>query len=92
MEYYYKLYTSSPYVGTDETVLIRSKNGEYEVDEEEIKYGLLESYGYLASGWDEEMTEEQEEEFIDSCEVSLTAISKETFDSMVEDGYYWEED
>lgn len=92
MEYYYKLYTSSPYVGTDETVLIRSKNGEYEVDEEEIKYGLLESYGYLASGWNEEMTEEQEEKFKESCEVSLTTISKETFDSMVEDGYYWEED
>ena len=46
MEYYYKLYTSSPYIGTDETVLIRSKNGEYEIDEEEIKYGLLEDYGY----------------------------------------------
>ena len=92
MEYYYKLYTSSPYVGTDETVLIRSKNGEYEVDEEEIKDGLLNSYGYLASGWNEEMTEEQEEEFIDGCEVYLTAIPKETFDSMVEDGYDVEED
>lgn len=91
MEYYYKLYTSSPYVGTDETILIRSKNGEYEVDENEIKYGLLEDYGYLACGWNGDMTEEQEEEFMDNCEVSLTAISKETFDSMVEDGYYWEE-
>lgn len=28
MEYYYKLYTSSPYVGTDETILIRSKDEE----------------------------------------------------------------
>ena len=92
MEYYYELYTSSPYIGTDETVLIRSKNGEYEVDEEEIKDGLLNSYCYLASDWNEEMTEEQEEEFKDGCEVSLTAISKETFDSMVEDGYYVEED
>ena len=92
MEYYYKLYTSSPYIGTDETVLIRSKNGGYKIDEDEIKYGLLENYGYLASGWDEEMTEEQEEEFIDGCEVSLTAISKETFDSIVENGYYVEED
>lgn len=92
MEYYYKLYTSSPYIGTDETVLIRSKNGEYKVDEEEIKNELLNDYGYLASDWNEEMTEEQEEEFKDSCEVSLTAISKETFDSMVENSYYWEED
>ena len=38
------------------------------------------------------MTEEQEQEFKDDCEISLTAISKETFDSMVEDGYYVEED
>lgn len=92
MEYYYKLYTSSPYVGTDETILIRSKDGEYEVDEEYIKEELLNNYGYLASGWNEEMTEEEEEEFKESCEVCLTAISKEAFDSMVEDGYDWEED
>lgn len=92
MEYYYKLYTSSPYVGTDKTVLIRSKFGDYEVDEEYIKEELLNDYGYLASGWDEDMTEEQEEEFKNDCEVCLTAISKETFDSMVEDGYDVEED
>lgn len=92
MEYYYKLYKSSPYVGTDETILIRSKDGEYEVDEEGIKDELLTDYGYLASGWNEEITEEQEEEFKESCEVCLTAISKETFDSMVEDGYFWMED
>lgn len=90
MEYYYKLYTSSPYVGTDETILIRSKNGDYEIDEEYIKEELLSDYGYC--GWDEDMTEEQEEEFKDNCEVCLTAISKETFDSMIKDGYYWEED
>jgi len=88
MEYYYKLYTSAPYVGTDNTVLIRSKNGEYEIDIEAIKEELLNDYGYLACGWDEEMTEEQEEEFKESCEVHLTAISKENFDTMVEeDGY-----
>lgn len=92
MEYYYKLYTSSPYIGTDETILIRSKDGEYKIDEKEIKEELLDDYGYLASDWNEEMTEEQEEEFKDGCEVSLTAISKETFDSMVEDGYDVEED
>ena len=93
MEYYYKLYTSSPYVGTDETILIRSKNGEYEIDEESIKEELLNDYGYLASGWNEEMTEEEEEEFKNSGEVSLTAISKEAFDLMVEeDGYDVEED
>ena len=92
MEYYYKLYTSSPYIGTDETVLIRSKNGEYEIDEEGIKEDLLNDYGYLASGWNEEMTEEEEEEFKNSCEVSLLAISEETFYTMIEDGYNWKED
>lgn len=93
IEYYYKLYKSSPYVGTDETILIRSKNEEYEIEEESIKEELLNDYGYLASGWNKEMTEEEEEEFKNSCEVSLTAISKETFDSMVEeDGYDVEED
>ena len=92
MEYYYELYKSSPYVGTDETILIRSKDGEYEVDEEGIKEDLLNDYGYLASGWNEEMTEEEEEEFKNSCEVSLTAISEETFYAMIEDGYNWEED
>lgn len=92
MKYYYKLYKSSPYVGTDETILICSDDPEYEIDEEMIKEDLLGSYGYLASGWNEEMTEEQEEEFKDCCEVSLTAITEEAFNAMVEDGYDWEED
>ena len=92
MKSYYKLYKSSPYVGTDDTTLIRSDDPEYEIDEEMIKEELLSSYGYLEFGWNEEMTEEQEEEFKNQCEVSLTAISEETFNAMVEDGYNWMED
>lgn len=74
---YYKLYTSSPFCGTDETVLIVA-NYEYEIDEDEIKEELFSSYGYLINGWDEEdPTEEQYEDFIAECEVTLEKISKE---------------
>lgn len=92
MKYYYKLYTSTPFAGTDNTVLIRSDNPNYEVDEEIIKQNFLDDYGYLEFGWDGEPTEEQEEEFKESCEVCLTAISEETFNAMAEDGFDVEED
>lgn len=92
MKYYYKVYTSTPYVGTDDITLIKTNNPEYEIDVDILKEELLNNYGYLAVNWDEDMTEEQEEEFKDSCEVSLTAISEETFYAMIKEGYDWEED
>lgn len=82
---YYKLYTSAPFCGTDETVLIVA-NYEYEVNEDEIKENLFADYGYLINGWDaKDPTEEQYEDFIAECEVTLEKISKEKFDQEYEE-------
>lgn len=76
---YYKLYTSTPFCGTDETVLIVA-NYEYEADEDETKEELYNSYGYLINGWGEEdPTEEEYEDFIADCEVTLEKLTKEEF-------------
>ena len=83
---YYILETSTPYCGTDETRLICSKN-EIEIDEEEEKNNLFESYGYLINGWYDDPTEEEEEEFKDDCRVELTELTEEEFIQYTEDGY-----
>lgn len=84
---YYKLETSAPYCGTDETRLIYSKN-EIEIDEEEEKNNLLDSYGYMINGWDgDDPTEEETEEFIEGCSVYFEEITEEEFLQYVEDGY-----
>jgi len=76
---YYKLYTSTPFCETDETVLIVA-NYDYEVDEDEIKEDLYNSYGYLINGWGEdEPSEEEYENFIADCEVTLEKLTKEEF-------------
>ena len=88
---YYKLETSAPYCGTEETRLICSKN-EIEIDEEEEKNNLFESYGYLINDrWDDDPTEEEEEEFKCDCSVELTELTEEEFNQYVEDGYSAEE-
>lgn len=82
---YYKLYTSTPFCGTDETVLITA-NYEYEIDEDEIKEDLYNSYGYLINGWGEDdPIEEEYEDFIAECEVTLTKLTKEEFDQEYEE-------
>lgn len=82
---YYKLYTSTPFGGTDEIVLIVA-NYDYEVDEDEIKEDLFASYGYLINGWSEEdPTEEEYEDFIAECEVTLTKLTKEEFEQEAEE-------
>lgn len=82
---YYKLYTSTSFCGTDETVLIVA-NYEYEVDKDEIKEDLFASYGYLINGWGEEdPTEEEYEDFIAECEVTLTKLTKEEFNQEAEE-------
>lgn len=74
---YYKLYTSAPFCGTDETVLIISDQ-EYAINEDEIRESLYDSYGYLIHGWDEEdPTEEEYEDFKADCEIIFEKISKE---------------
>ena len=84
---YYKLETSAPYCGTDETRLICSEN-EIEIDEEEEKNNIFDSYGYLINGWcGDNPTEEEEEEFKDDCSVELTELTEEEFNQYVEDGY-----
>lgn len=88
---YYKFETSTPYVGTDETRLICSKN-EIEIDEEEEKNNLFESYGYLINSWyGDDPTEEEEENFKDDCTVELTEFTEEEYLQYAEDGYSIEE-
>lgn len=88
---YYKLETSAPYWGTEETHLICSEN-EIEIDEEEEKDNLFESYGYLINSWHgDDPTEEEEEEFKCYCSVELTELTEEEFHQYVEDGYSVEE-
>ena len=85
--HYYKLYTSTPFCGTDTTELIVS-DYEYEIDEDEIKEDLFSSYGYLIHGWfSDDPTEEEYEDFISDCEVSLTELTKEEFEEECDNGY-----
>lgn len=84
---YYKFETSAPYCGTEEIRLIYSKN-EIEIDEEEEKNNLFESYGYLINGWcGDDPTKEEEEEFKNDCCVELTELTEEEFNQYVDDGY-----
>ena len=88
---YYKLYTSAPYCGTEETRLICSEN-EIEIDEEEEKTNLFESYGFLINGWGEDdPSEEEEEKFKCDCSVELTELTEEEFLQYVYYGYSVEE-
>lgn len=85
-KHYYKLFTDTPFVGTDETTVIAS-NDEYEVDEDEIREDLYASYGYCIHGWGEEdPTEDEYEDFLADCTVELEEISKEEFLKEMEDG------
>ena len=76
---YYIYHTETPFCGTDETRLIVA-NYEFEIDEDEVRQDLFDSYGYLINGWDgDEPTEEEYENFIADCYVSLEKITKERF-------------
>lgn len=84
---YYKLYTETPFCGTDETELIVSET-EFEIDEDEIKQDLYASYGYLINGWGyDDPTEEEAEDFMEDCTVLLEEITEEEFEELAEDGY-----
>ena len=84
---YYKLFTETPICGTDETELIASET-EFEIDEDEIKQDLYDSYGYLINGWGYvDPTEEEAEDFMADCTVLLDEITEEEFEELAEDGY-----
>ena len=84
---YYKLETSAPYCGAEKIRIIYSKN-EIEIDEEEEKNNLFESYGYLINGWcGDDPTEEEEEEFKNDCCVELIELTEEEFLQHADDGY-----
>lgn len=88
-KHYYKLETSSPFCGTDETEIIAS-NSEYKIDEDGIREDLFNSYGYLINGWgQEEPTEEEYEDFIAECTVNLEEISEKEFIELLDDGYHY---
>jgi len=85
--YYYRLFTDTTFCGTDETILVTA-NSPQSIDEEEIRQGLFESYGYLINGWgEEEPTEEECDDFIAECTVEFEEITKEEYEKLLDEGY-----
>lgn len=85
---YFKLFTDTPIIGTDETELFITDGADFEVDHDEIAQQLFDDYGYLIHGWGEEdPTEDEEEDFISDCIVDLEEISFEEFYELTEEGY-----
>lgn len=89
---YFKLFTDTPFCGTDETELFITDGADFKVDYDEIAQELFDSYGYLIDGWGEEDPTEDEiedsiEDFIAGCFIELEEISKEEFDELAENGF-----
>lgn len=85
---YFKLYTESPFCGTDNTELFITDGADFDVDYDEIAQDLFDSYGYLIHGWGEEdPTEEEIDDFILNCTVDLKEISEKEFYELLDDGF-----
>lgn len=85
--YYYYFFTDTPFCGTDETTLVTA-NTPQEIDEDEIRQDLFNSYGYLINGWGEdEPTDEEQDDFIAECTVEFREITKDEFEKYLDEGY-----
>ena len=80
---YYHIHGETRYCGTDidnyietETELSTYEEREIEID---MVNDLTDSYSYLESGWGEDLTDEEEEEFRADCCVEITEITEREF-------------
>ena len=80
---YYHIHGETRYCGTDIDNYIETENGYNSRDIEEIEDDMIEdlvsAYSYLESGWDEELTEEEEGDFRADCFVEVTEITEKEY-------------
>ena len=80
---YYHIHGETIYCGTDIDNYIETENEYNSRDIEEIENDMIEDlvceYSYLKSGWDEELTEEEEEDFRADCFVEVTEITEKEY-------------
>ena len=80
---YYHIHGETGYCGTDIDNYVETENEYNSRDIEEIKNDMIEDlvseYSYLESGWDEELTEEEEEDFRADCFVEVTEITEKEY-------------
>lgn len=84
MSRYIKITAGTPYCGTEEDFfyIVDDDTTEEFINDfaEEILQRHVESFEYLATGWDEDWeSEEQKENYYADCYVSWEEISKEEF-------------
>lgn len=80
---YYHIHGETRYCGTDIDNYVETEN-EYNIhDIQEIENDMIEdlisSYSYLESGWDEELTEEEYDDFRANCFVEVTEITEKEY-------------
>lgn len=80
---YYHIHGETRYCGTDidnyiETETELSAQAEREIETDMVN-DLTDSYSYLESGWDEDLTEEEEEDFRADCCVIITEITEKQY-------------
>ena len=80
---YYHIHGETRYCGTDIDNYIETENEYNSRDIKEIENDMIEDlvsgYSYLESGWDEELTEEEEEDFRADCFVEVTEITEKEY-------------
>ena len=80
---YYHIHGETRYCGTDVDDYIKTENEYNFQDIQEIESDMIEnlvsSYSYLESGWDEDLTEEEEEDFRADCLVEITEITEKEY-------------
>ena len=80
---YYHIHGETRYCGTDIDDYIETESEYSFQDIQEIENDMIEnlvsSYSYLESGWDEDLTEEEEEDFRADCLVEITEITEKEY-------------
>lgn len=80
---YYHIHGETRYCGTDTDNYIEVENEltikEVQEIENDMVEDLVNNYSYLESGWDEDLTEEEEEDFRADCVVEVTEITKKEY-------------
>lgn len=88
--YYYELWYTAPFCGTDTFEIYASKSPLEMTDEweKEIRSSLVYDYSYLIHGWrGKDPTDDEIDEFYDDCEIEFKEISYEEFAERVYIGF-----